>query len=283
MGSSNMARLDSGLITEADLTALDEDGAIIVRNVFDRDWVERTRRASAAAVERQLAGMEAAGRPRPTEPAFHNVLYMHLDDPEFRVIALQSPAALLARDLMQTDKVVLYADHLLVKEPGTQTRTPWHQDLPYWPVRGRQITSLWIALDPVTRDSGALEYVRGSHRWGKMYQPQNFDGSGGYGDFEPLPDIEGERDRYAFLQWDLEPGDVIVHDVGVLHGAGANARQDRSRRALSLRYVGDDARWHAAGARNVPAGVRVADLQDGDPLDKDGAHMVAPLPPLAEA
>lgn len=278
-----MVRLASGLITEADLQALDRDGAIIVRGVFDQFWVERTQRASKMAVERRLTELDVAGQPRPGNPAFHNVLYMHLDDPEFRAIGLDSPAPLLARDLMQTDKVILYADHLLVKDPGAQTRTPWHQDLPYWPVRGRQITSLWIALDPITRDSGALEYVRGSHRWGKMYQPQNFDGTGGYGNFEPLPDIEAERDKYEFLQWDLEPGDVIVHDVGVLHSAGANNRPDISRRALSLRYVGDDARWYVEGARNVPTGVRIADLRDGDPLDKDGAHMAAHLPPLALA
>ncbi len=171
-----MLRLESGFVSEADLTALATDGAIVVRKVFDVNWVERIRRASQAAVERQLAEQEAAGTPRPARPAFHNVLYMHRHDPEFRAIALDSPAPRLARDLMQTDKVILFADHLLVKEPGAQIRTPWHQDLPYWPVRGRQITSLWIALDPVTRESGALEYVRGSHLWGKMYQPQNFDG-----------------------------------------------------------------------------------------------------------
>ncbi len=275
-----MLRLESGFVSEADLTALATDGAIVVRKVFDVNWVERIRRASQAAVERQLAEQEAAGTPRPARPAFHNVLYMHRHDPEFRAIALDSPAPRLARDLMQTDKVILFADHLLVKEPGAQIRTPWHQDLPYWPVRGRQITSLWIALDPVTRESGALEYVRGSHLWGKMYQPQNFDGSGGYGDFTPLPDIEAERERHDILQWDVEPGDVIVHDVGVLHAAGVNNRKDLSRRALSLRYVGDDARWYREGAKNVPAGIEMAALRDDDPLDKDGAHMTAHLPPL---
>ena len=44
----------------------------------------------------------------------------------------------IAAELMGTRRVRLYHDHVLVKEPGTRQRTPWHQDLPYYNVDGRQ-------------------------------------------------------------------------------------------------------------------------------------------------
>ena len=40
--------------------------------------------------------------------------------------------------------------------------------------------------------------------------------------------------------WDLEPGDLTIHHVRTLHAAGGNLGSTR-RRALSVRYCGDDA------------------------------------------
>ena len=38
---------------------------------------------------------------------------------------------------------------MLVKEPGTAARTPWHHDQSYYPVDGDDLCSLWIPVDPV--------------------------------------------------------------------------------------------------------------------------------------
>ena len=67
----------------------------------------------------------------------------------------------------------LFHEHVLVKEPGTLEPTPWHHDQPYYFVDGTQIVSLWIPLDPVPRRT-CVEYVAGSHRWGKWYTPKRF-------------------------------------------------------------------------------------------------------------
>lgn len=32
-----------------------------------------------------------------------------------------------------------YHDHVLVKEPGAESETPWHQDQPYYPVDGFKV------------------------------------------------------------------------------------------------------------------------------------------------
>ena len=54
----------------------------------------------------------------------------------------------LAAELMGSQQVRFFHDHMLVKEPGTSQRTPWHQDIPYYNVEGRQNVSMWIPVDP---------------------------------------------------------------------------------------------------------------------------------------
>ena len=60
-----------------------------------------------------------------------------------------------------------------------------------------------------------VEYVKGSHRWGRWFQPKFFK-QGGVdlqvqdSRFEPLPDLDAERGQHEFLAWDMEPGDVIA-------------------------------------------------------------------------
>ena len=58
------------------------------------------------------------------------------------------------------DDVWLYEDSVLVKEPGTEERTAFHQDMAYFHLDGDQVCTTWVPLDPVTAESGAVRYVR---------------------------------------------------------------------------------------------------------------------------
>jgi ectoine hydroxylase-related dioxygenase (phytanoyl-CoA dioxygenase family) len=152
-----------------------------------------------------------------------------------------SGAASIAAQLMGAHTVRLYHDHVLVKEPGTRQRTPWHQDLPYYNVAGRQNISMWCPVDPVARAS-TLEFVAGSHL-GPWYMPRTFlDGQAKWfpdGSLEELPDIDRDPDRFRVIGWELEPGDAIFFHMLTLHAA-AGVDGTRRRRVLSVRFLGDD-------------------------------------------
>lgn len=75
---------------------------------------------------------------------------------------------------MGANKINMFFDHLLVKEPGAVEPTPWHQDGPYWKIKGEQIYSIWFAMDHVTENTGGVRYVKGSHATGVRYRPQSF-------------------------------------------------------------------------------------------------------------
>src|SRR5690348_2352864 len=205
---------------------LARDGAAVVRGVVPADWIERMR----AAVDAELAGAsptaaeygKAAGR-------FYGDFFLWRREPAFRAFALASPMPQLAARLMRSRTATLLYDQLFVKEPGSVERTPWHQDLPYWPVSGEQIVSIWVPFDAAGPENGAVTYVRGSHRWGRVFRPEAFDarnaGAFAASPYEPMPAIEA--DRHELISWRLAPGDVIAHLGLTIHGADGNASTDR--------------------------------------------------------
>ena len=65
---------------------------------------------------------------------------------------------------MRSETRLFYFDCMLVKEPGTSRRTPWHYDEACWPITGEQICNLWTAVDHIPKAT-ALRFVRGSHRF----------------------------------------------------------------------------------------------------------------------
>ena len=139
-------------------------------------------------------------------------------------------------------------------------------------MEGSQSVSCWVQLDPAPRER-TVEYAAGSHRWGKVYRPDRFDGSGLYeGDeAETVPDIEANRDQFDIRGWAVEPGDAVVFTFRTLHGAPANDSPTR-RRVISLRWVGDGARFARRLGRTSPP---FPDLEY-----EDGARFDAPEFPV---
>ncbi len=240
------------------------DGAAVVRGVFG-DWV--------SSIERGIArNMEEPG-PYASENSDSGGRFF--DDycnwnriPEFEEFVRNSPAADVVADAMGSGRVQFFHDHVLVKEPGTPKPTPWHQDSPYYFVEGSQTCSLWIPIDPVREAS--LRFVAGSHRWEQLVRPVSWaDDSDFYetGDWRPVPDPDAAQDDQVVLEWPLEPGDAVLFDFRTAHGARGNTATTR-RRALSLRFVGDDARYVERPGRTSPP-YPGHDMRPGERLRED--------------
>jgi ectoine hydroxylase-related dioxygenase (phytanoyl-CoA dioxygenase family) len=215
------------------------DGAVCVRGAFTADEIELAR----AAIDANLADLSpyAKRASASDDGAFIEDFCSWQRIPQIERFVGTSAAPAIAAELLGSSTVRLYHDHVLVKEPGTRQRTPWHQDLPYYNVEGRANVSMWIPVDPVDRDS-TLRFVAGSHR-GTWYLPRTFlDGQAKWfpeGTLAELPDIDTDPDRYPVLAWELAPGDAVCFHMLTLHSAGGVAGPGR-RRVLSLRFLGDD-------------------------------------------
>jgi len=251
-----------------------EDGVVLIRDAFSREWLD----VIAAGVEEAMANPSPMSRDYQGENGgrFFTDHHMCRRIDAFRRFEEESNATQLAARIMGTSKLNYVDEHLLVKEPGTENETHWHQDLPYYEIGGPEFGSFWIPLDPVDKNSGAVRFVKGSHRWGKIYQPiriaegvlveeaQHYDG--------PAPDIDDEPEKYDVVSYDMEPGDALFFHAGILHAAYANKTADRRRRALSARYAGADAFW--LPRPYIPSRPDTPDLKEGGPLDSEDYPVV---------
>lgn len=257
-------------VQQADIDTFHKDGVVALRGVVNQEWLERI----AAAIEDDIQN------PGPfyhgydsDEGLFHGNLRLRENHPTFRDICLKSHLPFIAQNFFGSKKINLLYDQLFVKESRMNQRTRWHNDQPYWPVRGQQILSIWIALDSTTAENGRVEFIRGSHLWKRWFQPEPFGKTEAIShyeknpNYEDIPDIEADRDSYDIISWDLEPGDVYVFHAMTVHGAGGNRLHDRRRRGYTVRYTGDDVTYDARIGTSKP--LHCDALNDGDPMDCD--------------
>lgn len=256
-------------ITDDEVAAYRRDGAVLLTGLFDRDWIDLL----ADAVEQDKAApgpMVRHNTPAGQPGEFFVDFQLWRRWEGARRFVFESPAAAIAVRMLGAATVNFYHDHLLVKEPGTQEKTPWHHDQPYYPVDGEMVGSIWLPLDPVPEDT-CVEYVAGSHRWGRWFSPQYFNRDNTAlevpdGRFEAMPDIDAGRDRHTFLRWSLEPGDCIFFHGLTVHGAPGNVSLERRRRAYATRWLGEDARYGERPGQISPP-IEGHGLKPGDAMD----------------
>ena len=254
---------------EEAVTGFRIDGAAVLRGVLSPFWIETLRRGVECNIREP--GPYRRGYTKPGAPGnFFGDYCNWARIGEYRQFLFNSPLPALAATLMGSAKVNLFHEHVLVKEPGTLDRTPWHHDQPYYCVDGRDTCSFWVPLDPVARESG-VEFVAASHAWGRWFTPTKFVGAQferhepGY---QTMPVIDDDRESYRFLSWDMEPGDCIAFHFLTVHGAPGNASPTTRRRAFAARFTGDDAVYVQRAGEMSPPFPEVT-LEPGQPLDSE--------------
>ena len=227
------------------------DGVVLLKGFF-KDWVDDI--AAAIEANMQSPGEYAAENTKDGDTGRFFDDYCNWQRlPEIGKVITSSPAPALAAALMQSQTTQLFHDHVLVKEPGTSKKTPWHQDAPYYFVDGQQNVSFWIPVDPV--GNATLRTIAGSHQWPKMVLPVRWLNEDAFypneDDFRAPPDPDQDGEDYTIKEWPMEPGDAVAFHFKAIHGARGNMASNR-RRVLSLRYVGDDAVYAERPGRTSP-------------------------------
>ena len=181
----------------------------------------------------------------------------------------------LAARLLSANNIAFFDDQMFVKRPGTKQKTTWHQDFPFFHITGSQGLVAWIAVDPVSEENGAMRYVRGSHKWTEEFGASMFVSRtlmpGAPGNL--VPDIDAAPDEYDIVSFETEPGDIICHHFKTVHGAGGNKSTNQMRRAMSLRYVGDEVRYRLKGGAPFPPHL-TCQLNEGEPVYCDDYPLI---------
>jgi len=151
---------------------------------------------------------------------------------KFLELAMHKPIIDLVESVLGPD-IILWGCHVFCKPASEGYETPWHQDGHYWPIRPLANCTVWVALEPSTKENGCLRVIPGSHKSQKLYEHL-------HEDREDLTlnqrMIEGSFDESSAVDLELKPGEMSMHDIYMIHGAKANT-SDLRRTGVALRFM----------------------------------------------
>jgi len=177
---------------------------------------------------------------------FQSLEMMWLTDPLVRAAVLAPRIGAICAALLDADRVRLYHDNALSKEPGAG-RTPWHFDAHHFPLESADVLTAWIPLQPTPREMGPLTFARGAQTW-RLVEGVAFDKHGTSYD-------RGVSEAFRARRVEVEDGpfaagEVSFHSAHCFHTAGTN-RTTTARMVLATTYFAD-------GVRVVPAPTMVS-------------------------
>jgi len=147
-------------------------------------------------------------------------------------------AALIGED------VRVLSDNTLSKPPAEEgsRATVWHQDFPFLPLDRRGVLTMWVALQDVAAESGALRFLPRSHRFGPIGRVELV------GDEQGLEAILRPDELAEVGEPVTTPvprGGVTVHDGLLIHSALPNG-SSAWRHAWTVRFMPASTRWTGA-------------------------------------
>src|SRR5579863_5678079 len=122
------------------------DGFVRAPGVYESDEVDLFRAAVDAAVAtRKRNDQRRLEEKTPYEQSFIQCEYLWEDFPAVRALAFHPKVAGLAAALLGAQRVRMWHDQALYKEPGGR-ETDAHQDYAYWPIAEPDAITAWMPL-----------------------------------------------------------------------------------------------------------------------------------------
>ena len=136
-------------------------------------------------------------------------------------------------ELLLGGKVYHYHSKMIMKDAKVGGAWTWHQDYGDWYQNGclfPHMASLFIAVDPCTRENGCLQVIAGSHECGRMDHTLTGDQAGA--DKERVDELLA---RLPLEYVEMAPGDGLFFHGNLLHRSDQN-RSDHPRWSMICCY-----------------------------------------------
>ena len=216
------------------------DGFVVTPDVLTSKEIVQYGQAVDVEVARRTAddGRELSEKTR-YEQSFVQCMRLWETAPDVLPLTCHAGLAGVASQLLEVAGVRLWQDQALYKEPGGAETTP-HQDQTFWPIGDEPLISAWIPLQDVTLANGAMAYVPGSHRAGRLKVVDITHNSEPY-DILKDEALGGHQPQVV----EVQAGSVIWHHGLTVHLAAANTL-DTTRRVFTVVYIDAQARRQQA-------------------------------------
>ena len=153
------------------------------------------------------------------------------------------------------ENLVCWGVHFFCKMPGDTQRVSWHQDAVYWPLTPSKTLTVWLAIDDVDEENGAMRVIPGSHQHGEIaFEDSNSEENNILSTTVKSPETYGEEP----VSIALSAGQIELHSDMLLHGSEPNP-SSRRRCGLVMRYVSPDVKALAEDWRQKSVICRGAD------------------------
>ncbi len=221
--------MTTGPMSDLQVKAFQQDGFVVIRGLLNAEETLLTltaARQDEAIREHSMQVIDTKGR------STNLSLWNHPGDDIYGAIC-RSRRVVDSMEKLLGDEVYHYHSKLSAKQPKVGGAWEWHQDYGYWYQNGclfPDLASVFIALDPATRENGCLQLLKGSHRMGRIE----------HGRFGSQTGADPERVEAAMKRMDLvycemEPGDAVFFHGNTLHSSDPNV-SDHPRWGLICCY-----------------------------------------------
>lgn len=216
-------------IDDADHATFWRDGYVMKPAFLDAEEVGLLRRAleedkSIAANVTRISDSTGASA--------ELALWNHPGDDVFGMVA-RSRRIVGGMEKLLGGEVYHYHSKLTMKRPRVGGAWDWHQDYGYWYFNGclfPDMASVFIAIDPATRENGCLEVLRGSHNLGRLEHGRVGGQTGA-----DMERVDQAMKRLEHVYCVMQPGDALFFHCNTLHTSSQN-RSDHSRNVLLCCY-----------------------------------------------
>ena len=218
----------------------EENGFVLLKEVLSLEEVNEYRKIIDKVVDDLTShDKRSLEEKTPYEREFLQCSHLWREFPEVRNFTLSKRLGSIASQLLNSDHVRLWHDQALYKVPGGAATEP-HQDIAYWPMIEKNGGTIWLALDEVKVEMGAMNFIPGSHREEFFsYNNRIEDSIEGKSD---LLTRAKEKIKTEPVSYNLKPGDATFHHALTIHYTGKN-QTEKTRKGMTIIYFADGVRF----------------------------------------
>ncbi|HEV2548027.1 MAG TPA: phytanoyl-CoA dioxygenase family protein [Stellaceae bacterium] len=146
---------------------------------------------------------------------------------------VRHPRIVDAIDDLYGPNLLCWTTNFFIKEKESPAFVSWHQDSTYWGLSTPEVVSAWIAFTPAHSGNGAMQVIPGTHRLDQLPHRDTF---AKHNLLTRGQEIAVDADESKAVTIALEPGEMSLHDVRLVHGSPPNTSDDR-RIGFAIRYI----------------------------------------------
>ena len=129
--------------------------------------------------------------------------------------------------------LLCWSSNFFIKDGGNPSFVSWHQDSTYWGLNKPDVVTAWVAITRSDEANGAMEFIPGTHTKDQIPHRDTFDKNNL---LTRGQEVAVEVDESQAVPVILEPGEISLHHVRLVHGSPPNPSNDR-RIGFAIRYI----------------------------------------------